>query len=71
MEDVETVLGDIKADGLPQLVVFNKLDLVEQPPRIERDEAGTPTAVYLFGGDWRGDGAVAGGNSRAVIGGNV
>ena len=46
MEDVETVLGDIKADGLPQLVVFNKLDLVEQPPRIERNEAGTPTAVY-------------------------
>jgi GTP-binding protein HflX len=46
MEDVETVLGDIEADGLPQLVVFNKLDLVEQLPRIERNEAGTPTAVY-------------------------
>ena len=46
MADVETVLGDIKADGLPQLVVFNKLDLVEQLPRIERNEAGTPTAVY-------------------------
>jgi GTPase len=46
MEDVETVLGDIEADTLPQLVVFNKLDLVEQPPRIERNEAGTPMAVY-------------------------
>ena len=46
MADVETVLGDIEADGLPQLVVFNKLDLVEQPPRIERNESGTPTAVY-------------------------
>jgi GTP-binding protein HflX len=46
MADVETVLGDIKADGLPQLVVFNKLDLVEQFPRIERNEAGVPTAVY-------------------------
>ena len=46
MEDVETVLGDIEADGLPQLVVFNKLDLVEQLPRIERNEAGGPTAVY-------------------------
>jgi GTP-binding protein HflX len=46
MADVETVLGDIKADGLPQLMVFNKLDLVEQPPRIERNEAGTPIAVY-------------------------
>jgi len=46
MADVETVLGEIEADALPQLVVFNKLDLVEQPPRIERNEAGTPTAVY-------------------------
>ena len=46
MEDVETVLGDIEADTLPQLVVFNKLDLVEQPPRIERNETGTPMAVY-------------------------
>ena len=47
MADVESVLGEIKADGLPQLVVFNKLDLLEQPPRILRDESGTPTAVYL------------------------
>ena len=47
MADVEAVLGAIKADGLPQLIVFNKLDLLEQPARIVRDEAGTPTAVYL------------------------
>jgi len=47
MADVEAVLGEIQADGLPQLVVFNKLDLLEQPPRILRNESGTPTAVYL------------------------
>ena len=47
MADVETVLGEINADGLPQLVVFNKLDLLEQAPRIVRDEAGTAVAVYL------------------------
>ena len=47
MADVETVLGEIQADGLPQLVVFNKLDLLEQPARILRNESGTPTAVYL------------------------
>ena len=47
MADVEAVLGESKADGLPQLIVFNKLDLLEQPARIVRDEAGTPTAVYL------------------------
>ena len=47
MADVEAVLGEIEADGLPQLVVFNKLDLLEQPPRILRNESGTPMAVYL------------------------
>ena len=47
MADVESVLGEIQADGLPQLLVFNKLDLVEQPPRILRNESGAPTAVYL------------------------
>ena len=47
MADVEAVLGEIQADGLPQLVVFNKLDLLEQPPRILRNEDGAPTAVYL------------------------
>lgn len=47
MADVEAVLGEIKADELPQLIVFNKLDLLEQPARIVRDGAGMPTAVYL------------------------
>ncbi len=47
MADVESVLGEIQADSLPQLLVFNKLDLLEQPPRILRNESGTPTAVYL------------------------
>ena len=47
MVDVEAVLAEIQADGLPQLVVFNKLDLLEQPARILRNESGAPTAVYL------------------------
>ena len=47
MADVESVLGEIQADGLPQLLVFNKLDLLEQPPRILRKESGAPAAVYL------------------------
>jgi GTP-binding protein HflX len=47
MADVEAVLGEIQADGLPQLLVFNKLDLLEQPARILRNESGAPTAVYL------------------------
>lgn len=47
MADVQTVLGEIRADALPQLLVFNKLDLVEQPARILRDEQGMAVAVYV------------------------
>ena len=47
MLDVETVLSEIGADTLPQLLVFNKLDLLEQPPRIVRNESGVATAVYI------------------------
>ena len=47
MADVESVLGEIQADGLPQLVIFNKLDLLEQSSRIARNEQGEAVAVYL------------------------
>jgi len=47
MADVQAVLGEIRADGLPQLVVFNKLDLLEQPARILRNEEGLAVAVYV------------------------
>jgi GTPase len=47
MADVESVLGDIQADGLPQLVIFNKLDLLEQTPRILRNAEGEAVAVYV------------------------
>ncbi|MEL0161901.1 MAG: ribosome rescue GTPase HflX [Halieaceae bacterium] len=47
MADVQTVLGEIRADALPQLLVFNKLDLLEQPARINRDDEGTAVAVYV------------------------
>ena len=47
MADVETVLGEIGADELPRLLVFNKLDLLEQPARVVRNESGVITAVYV------------------------
>jgi GTP-binding protein HflX len=47
MADVDAVLSEIGAEGLPRLLVFNKLDLLEEPPRLLRDEAGTVVAVYL------------------------
>ncbi|GAB1261687.1 ribosome rescue GTPase HflX [Aurantivibrio plasticivorans] len=45
---VNTVLEEIGAEEQPQLKVFNKLDLLPgHAPRIERDEDGTATAVWL------------------------
>ncbi len=47
MQQVAAVLAEIDADQLPQLLVFNKIDLLGQPPRIEYNEYGQPAAVYL------------------------
>jgi len=47
IKQVQHVLAEIEADEVPQLKVFNKIDLIEQSPRIEYDESGTPIAVYI------------------------
>jgi len=48
IEQVEIVLDEIDAGELPQLKVYNKLDLLpDQQPRIDRDESGRPVAVWL------------------------
>ncbi len=44
---VEEVLDDIGAGELPSLKVFNKVDLVEREPGIERDEHGQVSAVWV------------------------
>lgn len=48
IEQVELVLDEIGASDLPQLRVYNKVDLLEDTaPHIDRDEAGRPVAVWL------------------------
>lgn len=47
IEQVIGVLKEIGADGIPILEVYNKVDLLEQPPRIDRDEQGFPRRVWL------------------------
>ncbi|WP_028007820.1 ribosome rescue GTPase HflX [Solimonas flava] len=48
IRQVEEVLGEIGADEVPRLQVFNKIDLREdETPRIERDEEGRPARVYV------------------------
>ncbi len=44
---VQAVLEEIGAQDIPQLQVFNKLDLLEQEPRIDYDEHGVPERVWL------------------------
>ncbi len=47
IDQVEEVLGEIGASELPQLRVFNKIDLLGMEPRIEKDDHGKPVAVWL------------------------
>jgi GTP-binding protein HflX len=47
IEQVEAVLAEIGADEIPCLQVYNKLDLLEQEPRLERDADGRPERVWL------------------------
>jgi len=47
IDDVNRVLAEIGADELPQIMVFNKIDRLGLPPRIDRDETGRITHVWL------------------------
>jgi GTP-binding protein HflX len=45
--EVESVLAEIGADGVPTLRVYNKIDRLQAAPRIDRDDEGLPVAVWL------------------------
>jgi GTPase len=48
IEQVELVLEEIGAADLPQLRVYNKVDLLaDTGPHIDRDDSGKPVAVWL------------------------
>ena len=48
IEAVNLVLEEIKADKVPALLVYNKIDLLENVvPHIEYDDENKPVAVYL------------------------
>ena len=54
VHEVEAVLEEIGAADIPQLRVYNKVDLLDQPPRLLRDDDGVPVAVYLSARDGTG-----------------
>ncbi|NQZ87156.1 MAG: GTPase HflX [Colwellia sp.] len=48
IEQVEEVLKEIGAGEVPQLLICNKIDVVENiQPRIDRDDTGLPIRVWL------------------------
>ncbi len=48
IEQVYEVLKEIEADEVPQLLVYNKIDKLENvSPRIDRDDDGLPVRVWL------------------------
>jgi GTP-binding protein HflX len=48
IQRVNEVLKDIDAHGLPTLMLYNKIDLLDgTEPRIERNDQGVPVAVWL------------------------
>jgi GTP-binding protein HflX len=53
--EVESVLAEIDASDVPQLRVYNKIDLLERgEARIDRDEHGQPEAIWLSAVDRNG-----------------
>ena len=48
IQQVEEVLAEIEANHVPQLIVCNKIDKLDDvEPRIDRDEDGNPIRVWL------------------------
>ncbi|GAA5126997.1 ribosome rescue GTPase HflX [Alloalcanivorax gelatiniphagus] len=47
VDAVNEVLEEIGANQVPVLHVYNKVDRLDQPPRVERDEHGLPWRVWL------------------------
>jgi GTPase len=44
---VDEVLADIGARDIPQLLVYNKIDRLDAPARLDRDANGRATAVWI------------------------
>jgi GTPase len=47
IEQVDKVLEDVGAAEVPQIVVYNKIDQLNEAPRIEYDENNLPQRVWL------------------------
>ena len=75
MAEVNAVLAEIDAANIPQILVWNKIDavpeLAAQGPRIERDEAGRVTRVFLSARTGQGLDLLREAISEAVVAGTA
>jgi GTP-binding protein HflX len=54
VDEVNRVLAEIGAGDLPQILVFNKIDRIDGLARVERDEAGQASHVWLSAAQGKG-----------------
>ncbi|MEO8307877.1 MAG: ribosome rescue GTPase HflX [Pseudomonadota bacterium] len=54
MAEVDRVLDQIGAGSIPVIQVFNKIDRLEIEPRVDRDAAGQPEAVWISAAHGKG-----------------
>jgi GTP-binding protein HflX len=47
IDEVNKVLEEIDAEAVPQLIVYNKSDLISKAPIVERDDKGKPVRVWV------------------------
>ena len=47
IREVNKVLSEIDAGDIPQILVFNKIDLLDVPASVERDDYGKISRIYL------------------------
>jgi GTP-binding protein HflX len=47
IDEVNKVLEEIDAEAVPQLIVYNKSDLISKAPSVERDNLGKPVRVWV------------------------
>ena len=65
IDEVNAVLAEIGAQHIPQLLVYNKIDRLEDAPRIDRDADGRAVAVWISAAQRRGTRSAGHGGRRA------
>jgi GTP-binding protein HflX len=64
IEQVNEVLREIGADHIPQILVWNKIDMADLQPAVERDEYDKISRVFISARSWRRPRSAARGDCR-------